>query len=323
MASDIADRTSPPLLSVRSLTRRFGSLVAVDGVDLEIHRGQVVGLLGPNGAGKSSTLALIAGCLQPTAGSVLLQGEDVHRGPRALRRRIGYLPDQPPLYPELRVDEFLDHCLRLRQLSERQSAREQIKADCGLQGSGRRIIGRLSRGWQQRVGLAQALIHGPELLLLDEPTVALDPLQLREVRAIISAMRQRCAVLLSTHILAEVEACCTHVAIMSAGRILAFEPLDTPSSGWLLRFRDPPALDKLAERVGQQVRPMPDGDFYLPGFCGTGDELAGLLATQGWGLERLSRGNGNLEQRFLKIFEHAGQTSERGSQAIDEHFRNR
>ena len=317
MPSAITDASSVPLLSVRSLTRRFGSLVAVDGIDLAIHRGQVVGLLGPNGAGKSSTLALIAGCLQPTAGSVRLAGDDVHRGPRALRRRIGYLPDQPPLYPELRVDEFLDHCLRLRRVAGGKAAREKVKADCGLQGTGKRIIGRLSRGWQQRVGLAQALLHGPDLLLLDEPTVALDPLQLRDVRALIAAMRPHCAVLLSTHMLAEVEACCTHVAIMSAGKILAFEPLETPGDGWRLRFRNPPAFDRLAELVGRQVRPMPEGEFYLPTFHGTADELATLLAAQGWGLEHLSRGNARLEQRFLQIFEHAGQTLQTGAAVTD------
>jgi len=196
---------------------------ALDDVSFEVERGEIVALLGPNGAGKTTLMRILSGFLAPTAGDAALAGFSIHSQSVTARRQVGYLPEGVPLYPDMRVDEYLVHRARLRGLSGGERARQIDRAlvDCGLTERRRQIIGTLSRGYRQRVGLADAILARPPILILDEPTVGLDPNQIREVRALIRALAREATVLLSTHILSEVEALDARVIILHRGRVAA------------------------------------------------------------------------------------------------------
>jgi len=211
------------MIKVEHLTKAFPGTVAVDDVSFEVQAGEIVGFLGPNGAGKTTTMRILCGYIAPTSGVVEIAGHDVLRDSQAARRNIGYLPENCPLYPEMRVDDYLFFRGRLKGLSGRSCRQRlsEVKELCGLEEMGHRIIGNLSKGYRQRVGLADALIAAPPLLILDEPTIGLDPNQIREVRALIRGLAQQHTVLLSTHILPEVEVTCDRVVIINRGRIVA------------------------------------------------------------------------------------------------------
>src|SRR3569623_1046024 len=185
------------LIRVEHLTRYYGQHCALHDVSFTVGRGEVLGLLGPNGAGKSTTMQILSGNLAPSAGAVWINGIDLLDRPKAAKASLGYLPDQPPLYRELTVDEFLSYCARLHRIApgQRSAAIQTAKQRCGLGEVGRRLIGNLSKGFQQRVGIAQAIIHAPPVVILDEPTVGLDPLQMREIRALIRELRDERSVL--------------------------------------------------------------------------------------------------------------------------------
>lgn len=211
------------MIRVEHLTKRFPGCVAVDDVTFEVEAGEIVGLLGPNGAGKTTTMRILAAYIPATAGRVRIAGFDVFTHSLEARRRIGYLPENVPLYPEMRVDEYLSFRAKLKGLSGRQAGRrvDAVKEQCGLVDMGRRLIGQLSKGYRQRVGLADALIHDPDVLILDEPTIGLDPNQIREIRELIRGLAERHTVLISSHILPEVQMTCRRVLILNRGRIAA------------------------------------------------------------------------------------------------------
>jgi ABC-2 type transport system ATP-binding protein len=213
---------APVTLSVHNLIRRFGKHSVVDGVSLELRRGEVLGLLGHNGAGKSTTLQMITGVLLPHAGGIEVCGFDLVREPGRAKACIGYLPETPPLYRDMRVDDYLVFVARLHRMSPALAveARDRVKQRCGLQEVGRKVIGTLSKGYQQRVGIAQAIIHNPEVIVLDEPTVGLDPSQIRDIRALIRELGDAHSVILSTHLLGEVETVCDRVEIIHHGRLI-------------------------------------------------------------------------------------------------------
>jgi ABC-2 type transport system ATP-binding protein len=220
------------VIEAKGLTKRYGDLVAVDGVDLTVGKGEVVGFLGPNGAGKTTTMRMLTGFLPPTDGSAQIAGHDVFDDPIAARRAVGYLPETPPLYPEMRVDSYLQYVARIKDVPRagRQAAVDRVVERCGLVDVRRRVIGTLSRGFRQRVGLAQAIVHDPPVLILDEPTVGLDPLQIREIRGLIRELAAgegdaAHTIILSTHILPEVEAICRRVMIIKDGRKVVDSPL--------------------------------------------------------------------------------------------------
>ena len=215
--------TEPDILvSVTGLHRYYGDFCAVRDLAFDLRRGEVLGLLGPNGAGKTTTMNLLAGTLAPNAGAIRIDGHDLFEAPRAAKSAIGYLPELPPLYPDLTVDEYLEFAAGLRGIprAARRSARDAAKARCGLGEYGRRLIGNLSKGYQQRVGIAQAIVHEPSVIILDEPTVGLDPNQIREIRSLIIELGRDRGVILSTHILPEVLATCTDVKIMHRGALV-------------------------------------------------------------------------------------------------------
>jgi ABC-2 type transport system ATP-binding protein len=211
------------LIRIEHLTRRFHDVVAVDDISLEVPAGEVLGFLGPNGAGKSTTLRILTSFLPASSGRATVDGHDVSRDGLAVRRRIGYLPENVPLPPDARVDEYLDFRARLKGVpaGQRPAARQRALQLCGLLDMRRRIVGQLSRGYRQRVGLADALIADPPVLILDEPTGGLDPGQRQEVLDLVAQLAGERTVLLSSHVLAEVEHVCTRVAIIQQGRIVA------------------------------------------------------------------------------------------------------
>ncbi|MBX3617938.1 ABC transporter ATP-binding protein [Nitrosomonas sp.] len=209
-------------LLAQDLCREYGHYTVVDHVNLQLQRGEVLGLLGPNGAGKSTTMRMLTGILAPSKGSVQICGVDLLEEPIAAKAYLGFLPEIPPLYPDLTVDEYLRlaarlHCVPEQAVSE---ALTNVKQRCGLSDCGRRLISTLSKGFQQRVGLAQAIIHNPAVIILDEPSVGLDPNQMREIRQLIRELGKSSSVILSTHLLSEVESICDRVQIMHKGQVV-------------------------------------------------------------------------------------------------------
>lgn len=217
------------MIEVDRLTKYFGDLAALDEVSFEVPRGEIHAFLGPNGAGKSTAMRIITGYLAPTAGTARIDGLDVVEQSLEVRRRIGYLPETTPLYHDMQVNEFLDFAARLREIprAKRRGRLGSVAAICHLESFWRRPIGYLSRGQRQRVGFAQAILHDPDVLILDEPTVGLDPNQIIEVRALIKSFAEHKTIILSTHILQEVDAMCDHVIVIDDGRIVADTHVDT------------------------------------------------------------------------------------------------
>jgi ABC-2 type transport system ATP-binding protein len=216
-------------ISVKDLSRHYGPIQAVNKISFEVRRGEVLGFLGPNGAGKSTTMQMLTGNLAPSEGRILITGIDLLDKPKAAKAQIGYLPEQPPLYKEFTVDEYLTFCARLNRIPKAniKSAVDSAKERCGLSDVGRRLIGNLSKGFQQRVGIAQAVIHSPAIVILDEPTVGLDPIQIREIRHLIRDLSADHSVILSTHILPEVQSTCDHVQIINKGEIVLNDTVDS------------------------------------------------------------------------------------------------
>ncbi len=211
------------MIKVQNLTKQFSGQTAVDDISFEVKRGEIIGFLGPNGAGKTTTMRMLTGFLHPTRGSVEIAGTDVFKNPLEARRHIGYMPESCPLYLDMRVDEYLTFRAQIKGVPRRtlKARRDSVKEQCGLTDTGRRIIGQLSKGYRQRVGLADSLLHDPDLLILDEPTAGLDPNQIREVRELIHRLAERHTLLLSTHILPEAEMACRRILIINRGRIVA------------------------------------------------------------------------------------------------------
>ena len=219
---------APTTLSARNLTRFHGQRKVVDDVSFDLHRGEVLGLLGHNGAGKSTTLQMLAGALQPQGGTIEVCEFDLAQRPDLGKACLGFLPEHPPLYRDMRVDDQLRFAARLHRIPKAalEDALEQAKRRCGLLDSGRRLIGELSKGYQQRVGLAQAIIHQPAVVILDEPTVGLDPAQIRDIRELIRELGDQSSVILSTHLLHEVEQLCDRAVVLRQGRNIFDGTLD-------------------------------------------------------------------------------------------------
>ncbi|HVN89474.1 MAG TPA: ATP-binding cassette domain-containing protein [Candidatus Binataceae bacterium] len=209
------------MIEVKDLTKTYGSFVAVKGISFRAESGQILGFLGPNGAGKTTTMRIITGFMPATSGTVVINGLDIFTNSLEARRLIGYLPENPPLYSDMRVEAYLNFVAKLRGVprSEVESATQSVMEHCGLTHMATRICGQLSKGYRQRVGLAQALIHDPQVLILDEPTIGLDPRQIHEIRELIRGLAAKRTIVLSTHILPEVSQICDRVVIINDGTI--------------------------------------------------------------------------------------------------------
>jgi len=221
------------MIEVKNLTKRYGDFVAVRNISFKAEQGSILGFLGPNGAGKTTTMRIITGFMPATEGTVLVDGLDIFAESLEARRRIGYLPENPPLYSDMRVESYLRFVSKLRGLrrSELDDAVQRALKICGLADMSHRICGQLSKGYRQRVGLAQAIIHNPPVLVLDEPTIGLDPRQIHEIRGLIHGLAGQHTIVLSTHILPEVSQICDRVVIINAGRVVLEESLTSLPAG--------------------------------------------------------------------------------------------
>lgn len=307
-----------PIIETIGLTKRYSGRTAIDNISFKVSRGEVVGLLGPNGAGKTTTMRILSCYIPATSGTARVAGFDVFTHPLEVKKRIGYMPENNPLHYEMRVCEYLRFRGQLKGLTWRESRRraDMMIEQCGLHEVRNRIIGQLSKGYQQRVGLADALIHNPELIILDEPTIGLDPNQIRSVRQLIKNLAGKHTVLLSTHNLTEVEMTCNRILILGEGKILA---ADTPEN-----------LQKLISGkrhvIAEIMAPLPqlqeffnslngvsyvdiapaDGDYYRCSiFSENGTDLREIIFAKAveakWKLRELTTGRHTLEEIFVKL----------------------
>ncbi len=298
-------------LSARNLTRRFGDHLVISDVSLELKRGEVLGLLGHNGAGKTTTMQMLTGCLAPNSGDIEICGIDLLRQPMLAKANLGYLPETPPLYRELSVNDYLAFAARLRGMKSAAiaDALAQAKRRCGLEAVGNKIIGTLSKGFQQRAGIAQAIIHRPAVIVLDEPTVGLDPAQIREIRALIRELGDSSSVILSTHLLGEVESVCDRVEIMQHGKLIYGDTSARMQrygsvSGFIVSLRNPPALGELEGIAGisrvEQISATQFRVLHKP----EDNPKAALLSfseQHGWQLEQLTPLQATLEDVYVRI----------------------
>jgi ABC-2 type transport system ATP-binding protein len=300
------------MIDVREVTKTYGPIEALKEVSFHVESGEIIGLLGPNGAGKTTMMKILTGYLQPTSGTATVDGLDVVTQALDVQQRIGYLPENAPLYPELSIQSYLKLIADLRQIpdeEQRLALSEAIRAT-GLEDHLTRPIGHLSKGFRQRVGLAQAIVHRPKLLILDEPTIGLDPTQIVEVRHLIRRLAQESTVLLSTHILSEVEAICDRVIILLNGEVKAdarLADLEASTDVILVLDKETPgalrALQALQGVHSVQRMPSTDGDAYRVRAAGPdGADLRPavyrLARDQAWSLKELRRDVRTLEAVF-------------------------
>jgi ABC-2 type transport system ATP-binding protein len=302
------------MISVHSVTKRYGTFTAVEGVSFEVGRGQIVGFIGPNGAGKTTTMRMVTGFLPTSEGSIAVAGHDVFEDPMSVRRAVGYLPETPPLYAELTIGDYLHFIAEIREVPAKDRTRRvgEVMAEVGLQGWERRILGSLSKGYRQRVGLAQAIIHDPRVLILDEPTSGLDPAQVVGIRDFIRALAGTRTVVLSTHILTEVEVLCSRALVIAKGRLLADDSLDglRARAGEGLRYRielkGPGVVQAVAALAEvEQVSPLGVADGFermevrAPSDPRTA--IAALATAKGFEIRAMEKVIATLEEAFLTI----------------------
>ncbi len=306
------------MIDVEQLSKRYGRQMALEAVSFRAEPGEILGLLGPNGAGKTTTMRILTGYLPADAGQVRVAGVEVGEDPMAVRRAIGYLPEQPPLYPEMTVADYLGFVARIKGVAagDRPARVRESLRRCGLEDRADSRIAKLSKGYRQRVGLAQALVHEPPVIILDEPTVGLDPRQILDVRQLIRGLAGRHTVLLSSHILPEVSACCDRVAILNRGRLVATdrpELLAQRQQGRcdyeLLLSGAGDAAACLGDLPGvARVEPLPSTDPALQQWRvvatenqDPGDRLAPALLAAGFSLREQRRCQVGLEAIFLDL----------------------
>ncbi|HEY6552412.1 MAG TPA: ATP-binding cassette domain-containing protein [Vicinamibacteria bacterium] len=310
--------TEAKMIEVESLTKRYGRATAVDGISFRVEKGEILGFLGPNGAGKTTTMRILTCYLPPTEGTARVAGHDVFKEPLEVKKRVGYIPETPPLYPDMDVDTFLDFCAKIKGIpkKDRKARIADATEKCRIGDVRQKLIGKLSKGYRQRVGLAQAILANPEVLILDEPTAGLDPKQIIETRELIKSLGGEHTIILSTHILPEVEMTCGRVVIISKGRVVAE---DTPQnltrrlkgSGALrleVRGEQGPAFDAIRTVPGVvAIRPRPDGTdatvFEVDTEAGRDvrAELAAAIVSRGLGLLGLHQAGMSLEDVFLQL----------------------
>lgn len=315
------------MIKVEGLTKRYARHMAVDHISFEVAKGQIVGFLGPNGAGKTTTMRMLTCFMPPTEGTAEVAGFDILQKPMEVKRRIGYLPETPPVYPDMEVTEYLDFVARIKGMpgAGRKQRIENVMERCAVADVANKEIGKLSKGYRQRVGLAQAILHNPEVLILDEPTAGLDPHQIMETRALIKELAGEHTIILSTHILPEVEQVCERVVIIAKGKLVATDTVANLTAnlhgGETVSVEvaggDQGSIRERLERIAgvSKVTPEGSGRFLVE----TGKEqnarpeIARAIVGAGWELNELHSVSMRLEDIFLELTagrDEAASTSE-------------
>jgi ABC-2 type transport system ATP-binding protein len=308
------------VIEVKELSKSYGQTLAVDRVSFSVGKGQIVGFLGPNGAGKSTTIKMLACYLPPTSGGATLNGFDIFHQSERVRESLGYLPENVPLYTEMRVEEYLDFRARLRKMprADRRKRIDYAIERCWLKNVRRKVIGHLSKGYRQRVGLADSLLHNPPVLILDEPTVGLDPTQIRETRKLVRDLGGEHTVMLSTHILPEVEAVCDRAIVIAGGRIVAEGSPDELRASRrlqarvLVECRGPAqevtnALSRVSGVNTVEILPNGDGDGSVTAAIrpkeayDVREEVARTILSHGWPLREIRLEHATLEEFFVQV----------------------
>ncbi len=310
------------MIQVQNLTKRYGNLVAIDNVSFSVGQGEILGFLGPNGAGKTTTMRIISGYMPPTDGTVRVGDFDVLEDPIKAKRQIGYLPENPPLYNDMTVQGYLDFVADIKNVSgKNKKAKIDLAMErCGITDVRKRLIGNLSKGYRQRIGIAQAIVHDPAVLVLDEPTIGLDPKQIIEIRYLIKSLAGDRTVILSTHLLPEVTMTCTRVVIINEGKIVLEESLETLSqrvNGAQMLFLKLNYNDK-GNDVNEKILSLPTvsevkesayGEFIIQtkGGADIREELVKMVVENGWGLLELRPLTHALEEVFLRVISTEGE----------------
>jgi len=311
------------MIKVEGLTKRYARHVAVDDISFEVGKGEIVGFLGPNGAGKTTTMRVLTCFMPPTSGKASVAGFDVLQDPFEVKKRIGYLPETPPLYPEMEVGEYLTFVARLKGIAANEAAKrvDDAAGRCALGDVKNKLIAKLSKGYRQRVGLAQAILHNPDVLILDEPTSGLDPKQIIETRELIASLSGDHTIILSTHILSEVEHSCQKVLIINRGRIVASESVTNLTSKMRGAGPDMVSIEVQAEHLNPadvrqrfeqitgvsrvEVKDTRDSAVTLEVESLSGQSVRPLLAKAvvqaGWNLQEMRGINLSLEDIFLQL----------------------
>ena len=303
--------TNEPIVRVENLSHRYSAAWAIRHISFDIHKTGVLGLLGSNGAGKSTTMNIMCGVLNQTEGNVYIDGIDMRQHPEAAKRKIGFLPQAAPLHLDLTVDEYLRHCAFMRLINKRDipAAMEQAKQRCGIAHFSKRLIRNLSGGYRQRVGIAQAIIHQPKLVVLDEPTNGLDPNQIIEVRALIKEIAVERSVIFSSHILSEVQATCKDIKMIEHGEMVfadtveAFNNYILPNS-LVVALDNPPALPELEAIDGITQASYLHGNYYRLHFSGPSaitKKIVELSINRGWQLAEISLEKSSLDEVFAQL----------------------
>jgi ABC-2 type transport system ATP-binding protein len=299
------------LVSVQNLSRYYDSLCAVNNISFEVKRGQILGFLGPNGAGKTTTMQVITGTLAPTVGKISVAGHDLLDYPLKAKAAIGYLPENPPLYKEMLVDEYLKFCAKLHNVPRHAVtyAVDRVVGQCGLKNVRHRLIGNLSKGYQQRVGIAQAIIHTPSVVVLDEPTIGLDPIQIREIRTLIRNLGEEHSVILSTHILQEVQAVCNQVQIINRGELILNDTISgllaqMKTTSMQIGLRRPPDVQVLKQIQGIEGVEVQDDHHFCISHAADNNPAEAIVeqaVSANWGLYELIPEKRTLEQVFVEL----------------------
>ncbi|MGQ0794007.1 MAG: ABC transporter ATP-binding protein [Deltaproteobacteria bacterium] len=307
------------MLKVQNISKKYGDLVALDDVSFQVNRGEVLGFLGPNGAGKTTTMRIITGYMPPTDGTVTIADLDILENPIEAKSKIGYLPENPPLYFDMTIRDYLGFVADIRGVPKSKKKDRIIYAMdiCAIAEVRGRLIGNMSKGYRQRIGIAQALIHDPEILVLDEPTVGLDPKQIIEIRELIKSLAGERTVVLSTHVLPEVTMTCSRVVIINEGRIVLEETIhgisDKVRGGEDLFLKIGSPSERIAERIISiagvlDVSESAPGEFLVRPKEGQDvrDELSRLAVQSNWGLLEMRPLTHTLEQVFLRVISTEG-----------------
>lgn len=301
------------MIEVQDLTKKYGELTAVRNLSFKVEKGKIWGLLGPNAAGKTTTMRILTGYLPATEGKAIVAGLDVFEQPNEVKKAIGYLPEAVPLYPEMTVRGYLDFVAEIKQVpaAKRKEASARVMKSAALEDVKTRLIKNISRGYKQRVGIAQAMIHDPQVLILDEPTIGLDPAQIKEIRELIKSLRGEHTIMLSTHILAEVTQVCDGVVIINEGQLMASGSLEDLTAsfrrqeGVVIRVRrgGPEASDMIRRIPGVEKVTAEGNELRVEWSPGRdlGEEIARLALDKGLGLQEMRPVAMNIEDLYLKI----------------------